>query len=627
LGENDPHAKPRPQTDGAKITVNRNQLTLFIVVMVVLLALVGASGYYAWRMLFAEPEVAASTTPSMTPGAATPAVSSTGDDATPDTQSTPVAENTGELSAQTAGMTSTSFVQAVGMPPVTFNPIYASDSAALTIIDKIYPRLLGQEPNGGFIVPSALAERWEISPDGSAYTFTLRDGIRWSDGEPVTSNDFKFTYEALASPLVESPYRDRTVGIVQIDAPDPRTVVVRLAGPNCAVLHSLRQPLLPSHKYAADFSDLATNPLSQAPTVSAGPFLFVERIGDEKVILARNPDYWQGVPQIEEWEVRIIPNPNDRRQALADDLVDLAYFDPDEVVETTLEAGEAVTVTYLPTDGYSFLALNLADPAAPQPGRASDGSSLPQAPHPILGDVAVRQAIAAAVDYDRILSEVYNGHAYRTASYVPSTVRWAYNDSLPLPSYDPARARQLLNDAGWVDEDGDSVLSRAGQPLRLSIRTNEDNPKRVEMARLIAEELTKLGVQVELNIASFDELTAVLLDQRFDLVVIGWENLGADPGNSPFWHSQADIPTTGFNFTSFHDNEVDGWLDSAMRLAGCDLNSRGDLYKQVQQRIASQLPYILLAAQEGAWVYQKRWQGIAPGPWEIDHNVASWRAQ
>lgn len=575
---------------------------------VALLALLGMGGYVGWQLLFPAQEDTAT--------------------ATPDPSSTPAAAATASevLSATTpTTMGSATFVQAVGMAPATFNPVYAVDAAAQTVIDKLYPRLLGQDPNGGYIVPSALAERWEISPDGRTYTFTLRSGIRWSDGQPVTSADFKFTYDALASALVQSPYRDRTVGIATIDAPDPTTVVVTLAGPNCAVLHSLRQPLLPSHRFAADFSDLALNPLNQTPTVSAGPFVFVEQVAGERVTLARNPDFWQGAPQIATWEVRVIPDPNARRVALADGMIDLAYFDADEVVSTSLDVGATVTVKRMPTDGYSFLAMNMADPASPQPGRASDGSSLPQTPHPILGELAVRQAIAAAVDYERIIKEVYSGRAYRTASYVPPVVTWAYDEDLALPAYDPARAAQLLTEAGWVDDNGGGVRSRGGQPLRLTIRTNDDNPKRVQMARLIAEQLTALGVDAQLQVVSFDELTAVLLDQRFDLVVIGWENLGADPGNSPFWHSQADIPGAGFNFTSFHSDEVDSWLESATRLPGCDLNSRSALYEQVQQRIASELPYVLLAVQESAWAYQSRWQGISPGPWDIGYNVASWR--
>ena len=579
--------------------MNNNRLLLLIVVAVGVLALLGTGGFYTWRLLFPPAEIRVTATPDAvtTPGVATP----------------PAASNSGGT-----------FVQAVGMAPATFNPVFATDSAAQSIIDKLYPRLLGQDPNGGFIVPSALAERWEISPDGRTYTFTLRAGIRWSDGQPVTAADFKFTYDALASPLVQSPYRDRTVGIASVEAPDPATVVVNLAGPNCAVLHSLRQPLLPSHHFAPDYSDLATNALNQSPTVSAGPFVFVEQVVGERITLARNPDFWQGAPQIAQWDVRVLVDPNTRRAALADGLVDLAYFDPDESVATNLDLGNTVTVDYLSTDDYSFLALNLADPDNPQAGRASDGTHLPQTPHPVLGELAVRQAIAAAVDYARIINEIYQGRAQRATSYVPAAVTWAHDNTLPLPTYDRARADQLLTQAGWVRE-GDGVRQRAGQPLRLSIRTNEDNAKRVEMARLLADELRGLGVEVALEVVSFNELTATLLDQRFDLVVIGWENLGADPGNSPFWHSQADIPGAGFNFTSFQNEEVDSWLDSAMRLPGCDLNSRSVLYRQVQQRIASELPYVLLAAPTNAWSYQSRWQGIVPGPWEIDYNVNMWR--
>lgn len=578
--------------------MNNNRLLLFAVVAAVVLLLIAGSAY-AWSLLFAPQEVALTETPQ--PPSTAAAITTT----------VPVTGNT-------------TFIQAVGMAPTTLNPVYATDPAAQTIIDKIYPRLLGQDPNSGYIVPSELAERWEISPDGRTYTFTLRSEVHWSDGEPVSAADFKFTYDALASPLVQSPYRDRTVGIVKVDAPDPKTVAVTLAGSNCAVLHSLRQPLLPSHRFAPDFSDLATNPLSQAPELSAGPFRFVEQVAGEKVVLARNSDYWQGAPQIEKWEVRIMPDPNARRQALADGLIDLLYFGADEIVATPLEATSTVTVAAMPTDGYSFLALNLADPANPQPGRVADGVSQPQAPHPILGELAVRQAIAAAIDYERIIDEVYHGHAYRTASYVPSIASWTYAGNLPLPAFDPARANQLLDDAGWM-LDGEGVRMRDGQPLRLSLRTNEDNPQRVQMAQLIAEQLAAIGVQVELGVVSFDQVSAVLLGQQFDLVIIGWENLGADPGNSPFWHSEADIPGTGFNFTSFHDDEVDGWLQAATQLSGCDLNSRSDLYRRVQERVASQLPYIFLAAQESALAYLSHWQGITPGPWDFDYNVATWQ--
>ncbi len=583
-------------------TVTRTRLLLIVSGLVIGLTLLfGSAGMLIWR--FMQPS----------PGPIDAEI----DSSLPDND-IDVIESPAVPTPQRGG----TFVQAVGRNPVTFNPVYATDPASQAVIDLIYPRLVGQDPQGGFIVPSEVAERWEISPDGRTYTFTLREGVRWSDGQPVVAEDFKFTYDALASPVVQSPYRDRTMGIQRIDAPDPRTVEVTLRGPNCAVLYSLRRPLLPSHRYAADFSDLATNPLNQTPEVSAGPFVLADRSQDQ-IVLARNEAYWRGAPLLDEWIVRIIPDPDAREQALAAGLIDLAAFSPSDLLRMTPAQLPGVTQVEYPTDGYNFVAVNLADPSNPQAGRNGDGTRQPQTPHPILGDLAVRQAIAAAVDYPSLLETVYSNHAYRLGSYVPPSVGWVATD-VPLPAYDPEQARQLLESAGWVDANGDGVREQGARLLRLTLQTNEDNPLRMRIAETIAADLAEVGFQIDLQVISFEALTAALLGQRYDLVVIGWESLGADPGNSPFWHSRDDVPGNGFNFTSVNDPEIDTWFDSAAQAPGCDLNQRAELYRQIQQRIATLSPYILLAGQTGVWAYQDAWQGIAPGPWSITYNVESW---
>ncbi len=580
--------------------MNQQRLLLFAgAIALTLLLLIGIGGRIAWRLLYPTP----------TPQA---------DNATGADMFSPDAIAAATLSDAT-------LVEAIGRAPTTYNPVYATDPAAQSVIAKLYPRLLGQDPQGGFITPTELAQRWEISPDGRTYTFFLRDNLRWSDGQPVTAADVKFTYDALASPLARSPYRDRSVGIAQIDAPNTTTLVVQLTGPNCAVLHSLRQPILPSRYFAADFSDLATHALNQTPTVSAGPFLWQEQ-NAERIVLVRNSDYWRGAPQIARWEVRILPDPKARRQALAAGEVDLVQFSTEESVGPIADPLPNATLYLAQSDGYSFLALNLADPANPAPGRGPDGARLPQSPHPILGDPAVRAAIASAIDYEQIIAEVFYGRATHPAAYVPVTTSWAYADDLLPPAYDLAHAARLLEEAGWIDDDGDGVRSRNGQTLRLGLQTNEDNLRRVQMAQLIATQLSRVGIQAVAAPLPFEELTTTLLGQRFDLVVIGWENLGADPGNSPFWHSQADVPGAGYNFTSVQDAEIDARLDAAAQLPGCDLNTRGELYRQVQARVAELQPYVPLAAPQAVWAYATRWEGIAPGPWSLDYNVTTWRA-
>lgn len=574
-------------------------VTAALAAVVLLLA-----GVYGWRW-WNQPDPAVAT-PEATPVAQSPLP----------TPSTPAADAVAVALADLR--------EAVAADADNFNPILATGPTAARVADLIYPRLVGQDPSGGFPMPSELATGWEVSPDGRTYTFTLRSGVTWSDGVPVTAADVKFTYDALAAEAVQSPYRDRAAAIAAIQTPDPSTVVVTLRSPSCSALHSLRRPLLPSHRFAPDFSDMRSHPLNSAPTVSAGPFQFVEHLPGERIVLAANPDYWKGAPQIERWLLEVIPDAAARRQAIDQGQVDLAALDPLEIVQDGLPAGAQTTVYAYPADAYSFLALNLADPANPQPGQDAAGAAIAQPPHPVLGSEAVRQAMAEAIDTRRLLDEVFAGQGYPLNSYVLPTIGWAATD-LPFTLVDPARAAQRLDEAGWTDPDGDGMRAAGDLPLRLTLQTNADNPLRVQMAERIAADLAAVGFAIDLSVVSFEEVTAALLDQRFDLALLGWEDVGADPALSPLWHSREDRPGAGFNFTSFHDVEVDDLLDAADQMPGCGLDDRAALYRQVQERLWASRPYLYLVGHKAAWVYTNHRQGIAPGPWGLTHNVETWK--
>ena len=158
----------------------------------------------------------------------------------------------------------------------------------------------------------------------------------------------------------------------------------------------------------------------------------MERLGDDRIILEANPNYRLGAPAIARYEIRAIPEPGVRSQALALGQVDLAHFPPDELRLTDLPATADTAVYFAPTGGYHFLALNLADPANPQPGRTPTGDRLPQTPHPILGDLAVRQAIAESIDYDTLIADLFAGHGYHPTTYVPTTATWVAADLPPV---------------------------------------------------------------------------------------------------------------------------------------------------------------------------------------------------
>jgi peptide/nickel transport system substrate-binding protein len=274
-------------------------------------------------------------------------------------------------------------------------------------------------------------------------------------------------------------------------------------------------------------------------------------------------------------------------------------------------------------DGYSFVAVNQADPGEPMPGLDPAGDPIAQPPHPILGDRAVRQALAHGVDYERLIAQVYAGYGQRLTSAVLPTVGWAYAADLPAIAYDPGRAATLLDEAGWT-LNGAAIRQRAGQLLTLRLLVNDDDGVRLALAAALAEMWRALGVDVVVDAVSFEEMTTALLDQTYDLAVAGWSDLGADPLHEAFWRRAGDRPGFGFNFTSYANPQVEGLMDAALGLPGCDPAQRGEIYGRIQAQLQADVPYIFLSTQRSALVYNSGWQGIDPGPWGYSSELAGW---
>lgn len=525
-----------------------------------------------------------------------------------------------DLPVQTGGV----FVQVVPQDADTLNPLLTTNSTSRAVLQKLYPVLVEQDPVSGLpTMGRGLATHWQSAEDGRTITFTLRSGSFWSDGVPVTAQDVKFTYSALLDPTVENAYRDNFANIndVQIGEGAPYTLVLRLANADCALFQALNQPILPSHLYQSFTASQLTDPQLR-PTVSAGPFLLIDWIPGRRITLVRNTAYWEGAPRLERWEYHVIPDSLAQLQALINGNADWLQLDPTQI--TQARANPALTFYEALADSLTFVALNLANGENPQPGRTAEGALNPQDPHPILGDRRVRQALAKAVNYEQLLDEVYGNRGQRLGAYILPTVSWAYAADLPPLAYDPTEAQRLLQDAGWSDSDRDGVRDRSGVPLSLSLLTNADNPQRAQLGALLANQWRQVGIDVRFEALPFDTVADRLLAQRYDMVLIGWDNLGADPANSDFWHSRYDAPGNGANFVSYQNEQVDTWLEAARTVPACDPARRGNVYRAVQQQIYQDLPYILLSGQMQTWAYPSSWQEIKPEPWRFDYNAHRW---
>ncbi|MCB0061289.1 MAG: hypothetical protein KDE19_04220 [Caldilineaceae bacterium] len=503
------------------------------------------------------------------------------------------------------------------------NPILSSDSTSSAVITQIFPALIGQDPFTGAVVPDgSLSTDWEVSDDGLVWTFHLRDDVVWSDGDPVDAADFKFTYDAIASDLVESPRKNLVDTIASIETPDPQTVVVTFSEVKCDGLADLGIGLLPSHLYADDFSDIMENEYNEAPAVSAGPLVFQSWARDDNIIAVRNDNYFQGAPYMDGMIYKVIPDTGAQLAALQSGEIDEMSLEPTQIA--TVESNDSLNRFRFFDDGYSYIGLNLANPDNPQPGLDEDGNVVEQDPHPILSDVAVRKAIAHSLDYNAIIEQVYGGQGYQIAANVLPAISWAYDDSIEPYAYDTDLAAQLLEDAGWVDTDGDGIREKDGKTLTLGLLTNAGNRVREDLGVLVQDQLESIGFEVNFEAIDFGTLVGILLGQEFDMVIIGWTNTGADPNDDNLWQTQYDTPGSGFNFTSYHNPEVDDLLDAGVNVPGCAEEERAPIYKQIQQIIHDDVPYVFVSGSVGNTGYTDNWQGLNPGEWSFYWNLEQW---
>jgi len=516
------------------------------------------------------------------------------------------------------------FVQALGSNPTILNPILAADPPSFSVISLVFPRLVGQDPFSGAAAPAEMAEGWEISGDGLVWTFHLRQGVTWTDGEPVDGADFKYTYDAIASDAVNSPRKSYLTGVESIETPDPYTVIITFNQVTCdALLKNFWVPWLPSHLYAQDFSDISE--YDEAPPVSAGAFIFEDWVPGDHVSLVRNPDYWKGAPFMDGVIFKVVPDPGARLAQLQAGEVDLITAQLDQLTSITLDPSLRLYTSEL--DGYDFIALNLANPDNPQPAFGETGELVTQEPHPVLGDVNLRRAIAYSLDYDAILSTVYRGQGYRLASNVLPAVAWAYDSSIEPYPYDPQMATQLLEDAGWTDSNRDGIREKDGHRLALTLTADAGNSLFQDLAVLIQEHLGRVGFDITVETLEYGTLVGTLLNQTYDMVIMKLEGLGADPNDSVLWSRSYDIPGAGFNFTSYQNPDLEQLLQSALSVPGCTTTGRAPLYHRVQQIIHDDVPVIFISGSIGNAGYTSRWRGIAPGPWSLVHNIHEWYLQ
>ena len=471
----------------------------------------------------------------------------------------------------------------------TFNPVISSDGASFQAYSLLWPKPYEIDPNTLEAIPGLTS--WEVSDDGLSFTFHILEDANWSDGTPVTSHDMKFVIDAIKSPVVGSWQAADFANVAGVTIIDDKTYEVVLTKPDCTVFSTLGGArFLPSHRFAADFSDFGTNDISANPVeISAGPYIMDAWEPDAFQSFYANADWWGGDVGIPYLINRLVKEHAVAAQSLQAGEVDYTYLHGDffaQIADTSNLQWEI-----FPQMSVKFMSLNWADPTMPTPAFDAEGNRIEQPPHPIFTDVNVRKAVAMGYNKHDILATMGGAQGgTRLVGAVNPAHAFAYNHDLEPYPYDPEAAMALLEEAGWVDEDGDGVREKDGQRLEFTISFT-DILSMFETTSLVAQDqLQDIGFDVKLvKVEWANYLSEVFFGQKHDATSMSSSGgTGGAPDPNDFMgiiYSRQDIATGagGGNTSSYINPTIDDLIDRARTVPGCDPVVRGDIYKEIQR--------------------------------------------
>jgi len=475
-----------------------------------------------------------------------------------------------------AGKTDSAYLTvALEANPTNLDPRFSLDVASSRITQLVFNGLVRKDRHSR-IVPD-LALRWE-RPDSTTYVFSLRKDVVFHDGKPLTSADVAYTFRSILDPATGSPKRAGFQIVRSIETPDPYTVVFRLKAPFSPFLALAVESIVPVR------ADPTDRPFGRHP-VGTGPFRFVRFKTDQEVVLESNPRYHEGAPQIAGVRYKIIPDGLVRLFGLQKGTVDLVVnaVSPDSL--SRLATQPHLRLIRAPGTNFTYIGFNLEDP--------------------VLSNIKVRQAIAHAIDREKIIRYLLAGLARPATGLLPSS-HWAYKKGSPAYGYDPTLARHLLDEAGFPDPDGKNGAPR----LRLNFKTSQ-NETRIEVAEVIQEQLRQVGIALDVRSYEWGTFFSDVRKGNFQLYSLTWVGV-LDPDMYHYiFHSQS-VPPRGANRGRYRNARLDRWLEAGRGLSGTE--ERREIYGQVQEILAKDLPYVNLWHATNVAVLNRRVRGFVLYP-------------
>lgn len=568
----------------------------------------------------------------------------------------------------------------------TLNPLISEDASSSGVIGRFLEGLTRVDPQTGAVIPN-LATAWEISEDNLTYTFRLREGICWSDGTPFTADDVVFTWQTIfakvpsgadakssgtdaesgannnttnsnsingnstngndtdgstARPAYRYPSRHTFFHLINGEEPrvekiDAYTVRFTLPEPYAPfLLFGGGLNIIPRHVLEASAQDgtfldqwsIQTAINNPQQLVGLGAFIVESYRPGERIVFRRNPNYWkvneQGerLPYVDRIISKIVADVSASNLAFAEGLTDIEGIAPDNIgwIERVPSADQFHIYDLGASSMTNFIWFNL--------NTGSDKNDKPfVAPHKQrwFADKRFRQAVSYGINRQGLIDGVYFGRASILNGFTSPKHKTWFNPDVRTYPYNIQRARQLLQEAGFVYR-GSQLYDAEGNPVRFSLMTNQNSNLRTEMATVFKENMAALGIDVRLQFIDFNTLVGKIADSfDYEASLLGLGGGAPDPyaskdilmsaGRMHLWHPSQKAPATEW------EAEIDRLMVEIGRIS--DVPERQKRFFRVQEILAEEQPMLFLVTANDYVGIKNRWHNVRPTPlggitWNLD---------
>jgi peptide/nickel transport system substrate-binding protein len=497
--------------------------------------------------------------------------------------------------------------------PSSLNPITSSDAATTYIVSGSIFETLIEYDEDTFEYRPLLSESFEISDDGLQIDFILRDDICFSDGEPVTADDVIFSYETIINPGVDAlhfaNYLQDVDHIEKISDRHVRFIMKRVYFKSLGICGGIE--ILPEHVYKFDdpeeFNKRISNP------VGSGPYVFEKwDIGNE-VVLRKNLNYWGKIPNLEKILYKFITNDIAALQSLMSGQVDfISRPTADQFYEMSQDEDfvkKYYCLSYWhPGVGYFWIGWNQD--------------------RPFFKDKRVRLALTHIIDREKILKYILKnpGAMIPTGNFYIHGPQ--YDSSIEPWPYDPEKAKVLLDEAGWIDTNGNGIRDKDGVEFVFKYAIVSGTYLHEQMAKFVKDAAAKVGIEIVIDPYEWSVFVGRVQDRKFDAVNMAWvAGLAGDPYQ--IWHS-SQIGNGGSNYVGFNVPEADRIIEEARRTL--DDNQRNELFHQFHRILHEEQPYTFIYTRPEEAFLDKRFEnvnihmlGLVPDEWYVPKEKQRYR--